>query len=357
MGIAEWAKDWGGFEKLVATLNETGEVTVQRNTVLNGRSGAPRQIDVLIKHKQGLYEYIIIAECKFWNSPVERLHVDALATTVREVGASRGVIFSSKGFQSGAITQAAHDHIDLFLVRDLTPEEWGLPGKIIDIYLQVLQPSIGNISVPDSSVFGAAGVTEPLNLNLRFGPEGPMSSTPFLTPNKTDTLEQRLDDAAQQALKQFTTQTFTINGGQECTHYMMGHVNLNPEKPFLIQSGTIIVQIPQMKFDLGIKISQSRITVDRAQNYMFALAVENCVTGVCSSASRTHDASSTTLAEIMNPESTTKEEPLKNGSVLRVYIKGFFPFEEMDGLHSIEPTFDLGGSKSDNRDVTVNSTS
>jgi Nuclease-related domain len=81
MNIADLVTDWDGFEKLVATLHETGEVTVEHNVVLPGRSGAPRQIDVLIRHKQGLYEHLVVAECKYWNSPVERLHVDALATT------------------------------------------------------------------------------------------------------------------------------------------------------------------------------------------------------------------------------------------------------------------------------------
>jgi hypothetical protein len=93
MSIGDLVKDWGGFEKLVAELHETGEVTVEHDAILPGRSGAPRQTDVLIRHKQGLYEHLVVAECKYWNSPVERLHVDALATTVREVGASRGVIF------------------------------------------------------------------------------------------------------------------------------------------------------------------------------------------------------------------------------------------------------------------------
>jgi hypothetical protein len=105
---------------------------------------APRQIDVLVRHKQGLYEHLIVVECKYWNSPVERLHVDALATTVREVGASRGVIVSTKGFQSGAITQAQHESIDLFVVRELTDEEWGLPGRVVNLFLQIIQPSIGN---------------------------------------------------------------------------------------------------------------------------------------------------------------------------------------------------------------------
>lgn len=348
MGMIDWVKDWGGFEKLVAKLNETGDVTVEHNVVLTGRSGAPRQIDVLIRHKQGLYEHRVIAECKYWNSPVERLHVDALAITVREVGASRGVIFSSKGFQSGAITQAEHDHIDLFLLRDLTSEEWGLPGRVVDLYLQIMQPSVGNISCPGYLTYGMTKPREPVRLNMEFGREGPVSRTVFFVPNKTDTLEQRLEDAAQQALKEFTAKEFLVNGGEECTRYMTGHVNVQPDEPFLIQYGINILQFPRIEFDLGIKVSQSRITIDRAQHYMFALAVENCVTGACSSAARTHDSKNTTVAEILRPKDTSEEEPLKNGSIIRVYVKGFFPFEELGGLQMVESTFNLFGTNNDN---------
>ena len=90
-------------------MNQTGDVTVEHNVILEGRSGASRQIDVLIRHNKGLYEHPVVVECKYWKRNVERIHVDALATTVREVGASRGVIFSAEGFQSGAIAQAQHE--------------------------------------------------------------------------------------------------------------------------------------------------------------------------------------------------------------------------------------------------------
>ena len=106
MNITELVKDWGGFEKLVVALHETGDVSVEHNVTLVGKSGAARQIDVLLRHRQGLYEHLVVVECKYWNRAVKRLHVDALATTLREVGAAKGVIFSTKGFQTGAITQA-----------------------------------------------------------------------------------------------------------------------------------------------------------------------------------------------------------------------------------------------------------
>ena len=335
MSITDWIKDWGGFEKLIAKLNETGDVSVSHNVVLEGRSGAKRQIDVLIRHTQGLYEHLVVAECKYWNSAVERLHVDALATTVREVGASKGVIFSSKGFQSGAIEQAAHENIELFLVRDLSPQEWGLPGRVIDLFLQVIQSSIGNIEFPNATAVSLLSASSPIAFAMEFGSEGPVSATPLLFRSEFSTLEERLYAAAQEALQQFTQECFTINGGEECTRYMLGHVNLEPEAPFVIPQNGLTLNVPKIEFDLGIKISQSRITFDRAQNYIFALAIENCVTGVCSSASRPVNADRTTLARII-PEKNQQEvesgEVLENGSVLRVYIKALFPFQEMAGL-------------------------
>ena len=41
--LADLVKDWGGFEKLVADLSQTGEVTVEHNVNLTGRSGASRR--------------------------------------------------------------------------------------------------------------------------------------------------------------------------------------------------------------------------------------------------------------------------------------------------------------------------
>jgi hypothetical protein len=335
MNISDLVQDWGGFEKFVAELHKTGNVMVEHNVVLAGRSGAPRQIDVLIRHKQGLYEHLVVVECKYWNSPVERLHIDALATTIREVGASRGVIFSSKGFQSGAITQATHENIELFTIRDLTPEEWGLPGKIIDFHLQVIQPSIGKLKLHDTVALSPTN--EPVSLDLKFGNEGPVSSTPIVSPTgkAAGTLEQQLFDSAQRSLKEFLTENFLLNSGAECTRYMHGNVTLQSPAPTLVRVKDIIVGIPKISFSLGIKIVQSRVTIDRSENLLFALAIENCINGNITTASRDTTAEHTVLSNAVRDKEKSSEESLKNGSLIRVFTKGFFPFEEMEDLKSV----------------------
>ena len=148
-------------------------------------------------------------------------------------------------------------------------------------------------------------------------------------------LEARVADAAKSALAIFMANSFTINGGSECTRYLLGKVNLEPKQPFVIAIENTLVTIPKITFDLGIKIVQSRITIDRAGRYVFALAVENCINGNISTASRPIDANRTTLAPLAPIDAVQEGGALKNGSVMRVFVKGFFPFEEMAALQPI----------------------
>lgn len=108
MKLSEMVKDWGGFERLVADLHNTGAVKVEHNVILTGRSGAHRQIDVLITHTQGFYTEKIIVECKYWNTKIKRLHVDAMVAQLQDLNASKAVFFTVKGCQSGAKTMAAN---------------------------------------------------------------------------------------------------------------------------------------------------------------------------------------------------------------------------------------------------------
>lgn len=117
LSIDDLISDWGGFERLVASLHVTGEVTIEHNVVVRGRSGANRQIDVLIRHKQGLYEHLVVIECKYWNSRVERLHVDALTTTIREGGASRGLSFQQKDFNREQLNKASMRKLSFTLLE------------------------------------------------------------------------------------------------------------------------------------------------------------------------------------------------------------------------------------------------
>jgi Restriction endonuclease len=331
MSIDDLISDWGGFERLVASLHDTGAVTVEHNVVVRGRSGANRQIDVLIRHKQGLYEHLVVIECKYWNSRVERLHVDALTTTIREVGASRGVIFSTKGFQSGAVDQAKHENIELYVVRDLTNEEWGLPGRIVDLFLHVAQPSLGNISTPDARLLSqnVERIGVPIAMNLGFGIDAPTTYTPILNKDGVTSdmsIEQQILQISKNVFIQSTSNLAVLNDGSDCSIYTVRYVSFSPKEPMMVRIARGILVIPVVTFDLGLHITQSRITVDRGKQLQFALAVDNFITGRVSAASRNLEASETKLQDVQTAPSG---QTLVNGSIMRIGVKGFFPFDEL----------------------------
>src|SRR5260370_19192068 len=56
-------------------------------------------------------------------------------------------------------------------------------------------------------------------------------------------------------------------------------INVNYEPPTPLQAFTRgqVILIPKMAFQVGVLISQSRIQVDRAINFDFALSVADCI--------------------------------------------------------------------------------
>lgn len=318
-------QDWGGFERLIADLHDTGTVTVEHDVVLKGRSGAPRQIDVLVRHREGLYEHLIVVECKYRNSPVERAHVDALVTTVREVGASRGVIFSTKGFQSGAVTQAEHESISLYQIREPTDLEWGLPGRHIDIWLQFIQIGIGQPVLPGTMVMGPPPADNRLVLELGEGG----SSTPITQSGLNEpTLEKLVERLAHESARA-TYRPVHLDFGEDVydgTHRARFQVSFAPEKAVLCPRDGAVILVPRIEFDVGLKVDQSRMQIDRGERYAFVLAVEDCVNKVVSTASREEDGK--TILQPARTDPPDPEDTFQNGSIIQVWLKGYVDFAE-----------------------------
>jgi hypothetical protein len=330
--LSDLVVDWGGFERLVAQLHETGHVSVEHNVKLVGRSGAQRQIDVLVRHTEGLYEHLIIIECKHWNSRVKRQDIDEMAVTIRELGASRGVIFSTKGFQKGAIRQAKHETISLFRLREPTDAEWGLPGRHVDVWLHVVSFSLGKLDVPGAFPIGAPLVA-PLNIAIALGDGGPTSNTPVKIEGKPDTtLEEFLMRSARTAAEvAYKPTRINFDGKFDGELKYVINVNVAPEQPMLIFVPQANVIVPRLSYRLGVKVNQSRIQIDRAEKYAFVLAVEDCIQNTVTAASRARDQEFTELAPLNAPRET--DEPAwVNGSIITVWIKPFVEFSEFAGL-------------------------
>ncbi|MBO9136454.1 restriction endonuclease [Rhizobium sp. B230/85] len=335
--ISELVKDWGGFEKLVASLHETGDVTVEHNVILKGRSCAERQFDVLVRHRKGFYEHLIVVECKYWNKNVARLHVDALATTIREVGATKGVIFSTKGFQSGAIEQAAHEQISLFQVRDLTDEEWGLPGRDFHLFLQVIQPGIKSLAarVAQVAMPSDEDPSKPVHINIALGNPETDSRTPTLADGvlREKTLEDILYKAIADGQAKALGQGFTINSGANSEMFVQFNLNINFEPQVIAIIERSLFWLDGIDVDMRMKISQSRIDIDRAEPYLFA--VEDKISNTIQTAARTKTDGVTTIAPLPPKDHERAGEATVSGSVLTVFTKAFFDVGEMDGRPTV----------------------
>lgn len=82
------------------------EVDAQHLGVAHG-AGGDYKIDVLVKLDvfDGA-ELVILVECKHQTRPVEREDVMVLEAKLRDVGAHKGMLFSTSGFQKGALSYA-----------------------------------------------------------------------------------------------------------------------------------------------------------------------------------------------------------------------------------------------------------
>ncbi len=338
----ELVKDWGGFEQLVAKLHDTGTVSVQHNVTLTGKSGAPRQVDVLVTHTEGLYTHRILVECKHWNKPVERAQIDAMISSVEDLSAAKGVLFTTQGYQSGAKTMAGFKGIEIFKVRELTEDEWGAPGRVIDLFLQVVALAYGNLALPGAVALTLPGNAPPEHLALAIigGETGFESKTPIRMNGKDGTLEGMLEKAGKNALDHLAKLPVTFNGGAAGVYYLKVAPTLVFEPAMeLLRPNALPAICPKLTCEVGIRIDQSRIIIDRSDNYLFALAIEDCISGTVHAASRAKDKSVSVLAPLparASPESAqVADTALKPNTLMRVVVRPLFDFSELAGKESV----------------------
>jgi hypothetical protein len=322
--------DWGGFEKLIAALHETGNVKVEHNVTLVGESGAPRQIDVLVTHTEGLYTHRILVECKCWRSAVERLHVDAMVTAVKDLKASRGVFFTTVGYQSGAETTAKANGIELFVVRELSDDEWGGPGRVVDLYLHVVERGVGQFAFPQTTALAPPGtLPSTIAIEARLGRDGVFeTSTPVIVsadaehPEEESTLERVLMEAFDQGAALMLGAPGILQGGEPCTKSSKARVSFIINRPLVLVKAGVPITLRNFEYDMLLRTSQSRVIVDRGDNFLFSLAVVNFVTGQVHAGSRRRGELVSKLVPLAVPEPTEGAAIMKNGSVLRILAPG-----------------------------------
>lgn len=115
--------DWKSFERIVAAIHssEMAGSNISLNEKIRGR-----EFDVAIRFKKGLHNYLTLIECKHYGNPIPVEKVEAFITKSSDAGANKSIMFSSSGFQSGAILVATRHNVDLYTVS----EEFKIPEEI-----------------------------------------------------------------------------------------------------------------------------------------------------------------------------------------------------------------------------------
>lgn len=108
------------FEKfcldfLSRQLDGAKDISIEHNKKVDAHDGT-YQIDGLIEFTVGCIKCKTILECKQYKNSVPREKVEILYNRICAIGANKGILISTSGFQSGAIKYAAEHGIALIQI-------------------------------------------------------------------------------------------------------------------------------------------------------------------------------------------------------------------------------------------------
>jgi len=335
--------DWKEFEIFVSKLyKESDEVLVEHNITQTGKSGTPRQIDVKITQRTKLHTYITLVECKRWKSKVDHQVIEVLSAKIEDLNASKGVVFTTKGYEEGAVNYAKFKNIDIFVIRDLAEEEWGAPGRFINFYIQLYGASFQSLKPINAKYFSFDKQAPPkldLALNISKDQKYDEQQTLFADLNRNDrgpNLIQVLFEARVWLLKNINPANNQFNKDKTIEdEYISTKVLLdftNYKYKYLVYPNGV-VEFNQIEIELLTNISTTIFNYDRGKNLDFVLIVENYITNQKNFVSRTNLNNNVILSDpIMEKKDDDKKDALINGSVIRAILEPYVSFEVKPGI-------------------------
>ena len=122
-------------------------IEIEKNKIILDRNEIEREFDLYWEYELGGFTYKTIIECKDYNSKISIDKIDALIGKLHDFPDLRGVFATKMGYQSGALTKAIENNIDLLIVREQNDSDWtdenGNPLiKIVNIRMSAYSPAI-----------------------------------------------------------------------------------------------------------------------------------------------------------------------------------------------------------------------
>jgi len=102
------------LEQRIAAFLRAHGYEVSTNVVLEGRSGARHELDVVGDKSDGLTSFRLVVECKAWASPIDKGVVYKLASELADLGVAKGVIASLSGWTVQAAKVASQANVELW---------------------------------------------------------------------------------------------------------------------------------------------------------------------------------------------------------------------------------------------------
>jgi Restriction endonuclease len=323
--ISELVEDWGGFEEFGGVLfKNSSDVTVEHNVKLYGRSETPRVIDILIRQRiPPTSEIRTIVECKYLSRNVERAEVDALRTVLNETQCHKGVILSRVGFQRGAIAAAKELDIDLFTVRGFKASEPASDSSF-DTVVFLVHLGFGDVTVDSPALAQSPSIVLGAN---------PTESIISLADGGVTTLEAFLLKTAREGVEGYLPKATMRYEGEavDCTMSAVREIGVRATEGNPIPASfdmETIVPVTAVKAMFGIRISQVILSCDELNDFLFRVAVEDCVSKAVYKAARKPDAPMTSFEKLDVPA----DGPRFQGKILALTMDTFLPFSEFEGL-------------------------
>jgi restriction system protein len=94
------------------------ELKVRHRQVIAGGRSTKYEFDVTARFTALGADFLVLVECKHWKNPVGRSVVELLHDRMLNVGAQKGMIFTTSDFQSGAIEFASEKRIACVVLAD-----------------------------------------------------------------------------------------------------------------------------------------------------------------------------------------------------------------------------------------------
>lgn len=117
--------DWYQFQEQIKEHFISIGADAETNVTIQGVR-TKHDIDVYVKTKFLGEDLIWLVEAKNWKSNINKSQVLTLRSIVDDIGADRGFIISSSGFQSGAIEAAQNTNVKLKTFEEMKAETRGM---------------------------------------------------------------------------------------------------------------------------------------------------------------------------------------------------------------------------------------